>query len=266
MNNINSYTPIRDFLFNIYNPNTWFQIAVHDIKQRYKRSKIGPFWITISTSIIVIFLSSLYSQLLNVNLKEYLPYIGVSLVLWNLFSTVLNESCDTFVSSKQMLLQLRLPFYFYVFRLVCRNFIILFHNFLLLAVILFFYPNLINPILFLTLPITISLYFLSGISVGIILGVLCTRFRDITQLILNLVQLSFFVTPILWKRDMVDLDKQWIIDFNIFNHFIDIFRLPFLNQGYPINSLLIVFLFTTIMFFLSFLFFCKFKKKINFWL
>ena len=61
---------------------------------------------------------------------------------------------------------------------------------------------------------------------------------------------------------MVDIDKQWIIEFNIFNHFIDIFRIPFLNQGYPINSLLIVVLFTTIMFFYHFCFFVNLKKLI----
>lgn len=266
MTNINSPSPYEDFINNLKNSDIWFRISIHDIKQRYKRSTLGPLWVTISTSIIVFFLSILYSQLFEVPLETYLPYIGVSIILWSLFSSIIIESCEVFVGSSQMLLQLRLPFYFYIFRLVSRNFIILFHNFILLLILIFLYPNLININYLIFIPLSLIIYFLTGISIGMILGILCTRFRDITQIVINLIQLSFFLTPILWKRDMIELDNQWMIDINIFNHYLDIFRLAFLYQEYSYFSLLISIVFCLLIFSISFLMFNKFKKKINYWL
>lgn len=266
MTNINNPNPYNDFINNLKNSEIWFGVSLHDIKQRYKRSIIGPFWVTISTSIIVFFLSILYSQLFNLPLATYLPYIAVSIILWNLFSSIIIESCEVFVGSSQMLLQLRLPFYFYIFRLVSRNFIILFHNSILLLIIIFLYPGLLNLNYLFFIPISLIIYFFTGISIGMILGIFCTRFRDITQIVISIIQLSFFLTPILWKRDMVQEDRQWIIDLNIFNHYLDIFRLAFLNQEYSYNSLLISIVTCVIFFIISFLLFLKFKKKINYWL
>ena len=266
MKNINSFSSYEDFLYNLKNPGIWAQISFHDIKQRYKRSKIGPLWVTISTSIVVFFLSILYSKLLNVPLENYLPYIAISLILWGLISVTILESCEVFIGSSQMLLQLRLPFYFYIFRLVSRNFIIFAHNSILLILVMVIYPELFNFEFLIFLPISLILYFISGVSIGMICGILCTRFRDITHIAINLVQLSFFMTPILWKKEMIEENNRWIIDFNIFNHYLDIMRSAFLNQDYAYKSLLIVVIFTFILFMLSFLMFRKYKKQINYWL
>ena len=266
MDNKNSFSEIEDLIKSIKSPEAWLQISYHDIKQKYKRSTLGPFWTTVSQAIIVLFLSFLYSNLLNVPLKEYLPYLAVSFILWNLLSSIISESCDVFSSSSNMLLQLRLPFYFYIFRLVSRNFIIFFHNMIIMVIVLIIFPKIFDFNFFPYLMIGLFFYFISAVSVSMIIGIICTRFRDITQIILSLLQLSFFITPILWKKEMVGDDLQWAITFNPIVHYIDIIRYPYLGLDQNYYSLITVITISLLLFVISFLIFKKFKKKINYWL
>ena len=62
----------------------WLFLAWLDIRLRYRRSKIGPLWITLSMAIFCLTLGTVYSKLLNVDGEEYLPFLSVSFVIWGL--------------------------------------------------------------------------------------------------------------------------------------------------------------------------------------
>ena len=88
----------REFieLYNLYF--IWFKLAKLDVVKRYRRSVLGPFWITITTLVTTTALSFIYSKVLNVEILEYFPYLTIGLIYWNFVSTLLNESCDTFIN------------------------------------------------------------------------------------------------------------------------------------------------------------------------
>lgn len=266
MTNINSLSPVNDLRETIIKPEKWLFISYHDIKQRYRRSVLGPFWVTISTGVIVFFLGFLYAKLFNEPLSKHLPYVAGGLISWNYISSILNESCETFVSSSHTMKQLNLPNYFYVFRLVSRNIIILLHNLILFLIIYIFFNSLININFFFFLPFVLIIYFLAGVSVSMIFGILCLRFRDFTQIIISLTQLSFFMTPILWNVNILDEDIRWLVEYNPFYHFIEIIRSPFLDQGLNYSSITISTMVTLLLFIFSFLLLKKFHKKLNYWL
>ena len=103
----------------------WARLGWQDIKQRYRRSIIGPFWLTLSTAILVATLGLLYSQILKQPLTFYLPYIGIGIIIWSFISSCVNEACAVFISSEAAIKQLRIPLSVHAYRLVWRNLIIL---------------------------------------------------------------------------------------------------------------------------------------------
>ena len=105
-------------------PSIWWGMAWLDIKQRYRRSLLGPFWITASTGVLVAAMGPLYGTLLGQHTASYLPYLAVSLILWNFISSPINEAGTAFVSAETYIRQIPLPLSVYVFRLVARNLLI----------------------------------------------------------------------------------------------------------------------------------------------
>src|SRR6187402_1914554 len=80
---------------------------------------------------------------------------------------------------------------------------------------------------------------LNGLWVGLLLGMLCVRFRDIPQIIANVIQLLFFLTPILWKPDQLTQGRAFV-EANPFHHFVSLIREPLLGVAPSLETWLIV--------------------------
>lgn len=206
----------------------WGTLGWHDIKQRYRRSVIGPFWFTLSTAILATVLGFLYSSLFNANLAEFLPYVATGLVIWQYIGSVMSESTAVFTSSGGLIKQIRLPLSIHISRMVWRNFVIFFHSLpvvLLMLVALNRWPGLEG---LLAIPAIIMLP-LHGVWIATVIGILCVRFRDIPPIVTNLVQVSFFFTPIFWMPEVLT-DRAWLVEFNPFYHVIELIRAPLLGR------------------------------------
>ena len=169
----------------------WMSLGWQDIKQRYRRSALGPFWITLSLGVTVVMMGFLYAKLFKQDIRLYLPYLATGMVIWSLISTIVNESAAVFIQAEGIIKQIPMPFGIHILRMIWRNVIIFFHNMVVVLVILVFFK--INPswnIVF--FPVAILLIIINGYWVGILLGILGTRFRDIVQIVTNVVQILFF--------------------------------------------------------------------------
>ena len=62
----------------------WLQLGWQDIKQRYRRSTLGPLWITIATGVMALALGLLYSMLFQISVREFLPHVTVGFIIWGL--------------------------------------------------------------------------------------------------------------------------------------------------------------------------------------
>lgn len=244
----------------------WGYLGWHDIKQRYRGSTLGPFWLTISTAIMVGMLSFLYGNLFGLSLSVYTPFLAIGTVVWVLISTLLNESCTVFILSESMIKQVRQPLTLHVCRMVWRNVIIFFHNSVILLPILYLFgarPH--HDIVW--LPVSLLLIALNGIWVGLALGALCARFRDVPPIVGNLIQVVFFVTPIMWLPDtLMARGITWLITLNPVYHFIEIIRAPFLGNPITAESWLWVTGTTLSGFMLALLTLVRFRSRITYWL
>src|SRR4030095_1787042 len=114
----------------------WGMLGWQEIRQRYRGSTLGPFWLTISTGAMISGMGPLYGRLFNQDISSYFPYMAVSFVIWALIAGLVNESCAAFISTESIIKQIKLPFSVYVLRLVWKNLIIFAHNFLIIVAVL----------------------------------------------------------------------------------------------------------------------------------
>lgn len=244
----------------------WGYLGWHDIKQRYRGSTLGPFWLTISTAIMVGMLSFLYGNLFGLSLSVYAPFLALGTIVWVLISTLLNESSTVFVLSEPVIKQIRQPLTLHVCRMVWRNVIIFFHNSVILVPVLYLFGTRPNFDI-VWLPVGLLLIALNGIWVGIALGALCARFRDIPPIVGSLVQVVFFVTPIMWLPDILRARGiTWLITINPVYHFIEIIRAPFLGNAITIESWLWVLGTTFFGFTLALMLLVRSRSRIAYWL
>ena len=223
-----------DIVVGLIHWHVWSALGWHDIRQRYRRSILGPFWFTLSTLLMVGVLGFLYSQLLGQEISNYLPYLGIGLVLWQFISTSANEGCMTLIGSGNIIKQIRIPLTTHVCRMVWRNFIILLHSLPVVIVLMLLFGHSLTPKFFLLIP-GLFILLLNAVWSGIVFGILCARFRDVAPIIGNLFQVGFFLTPVMWRT--ADLkDRAWVAEINPFYHLIEIVRSPILGENVQIAS------------------------------
>ncbi len=243
----------------------WSKIAWFDVKSKYRRTVIGPFWMTISNGIIILFLALIYSKVLSRNLYEFFPYLSVGYIIWVFISTSLVEGNISFISYKHILLNIKIKSYFLVYRVMIRNIFVFFHNALIIAFVLIYFDINIDLKNFLYAFLGFTLLALNLLVTMFIVAYLCTRFRDFTQVINSIVSLLFFATPIFWYPSMLG-EYRLYINANPIYHLIEIIRGPLLGGNVVELNYYFSLAYTLVLFIVAYLIHVKFSKKIVFWL
>jgi lipopolysaccharide transport system permease protein len=241
----------------------WLRLGWNDILQRYRRSMLGPFWLTASMAIMVISLGVLYAELFNTPIHDFLPYLCIGLLVWNLISSFLTEGGTLFTGAESYIKQIRLPYSVYVFRSSWSKLIIFAHNFVIYFGILLYFGIWPGAVALLAIP-GLLLVLLNGAAVTLFIGMVSARFRDVPQLINSVVQIVFFVTPIMWKPELLR-SRTFIADFNPFYHLLEIVRTPLLGNLPSAKSYIAVLLITSVNVVVVGAFFARFRSRISYW-
>lgn len=254
---------IQDILESINRANIWLHLGWVDIQQRYRGSVLGPIWITLSMVVFVTALSIVYTRLFNQDIKTFMPFLTAGMLSWIFISTIITESADVFIASKTLIDNIKLPYFIYIFRLLWRNQIIFFHNFIvfLCVALLFKIPLNLNTLFFIPGFLLISILLLNII---LILGLLGTRFRDIPPVINSLIMVVFFVSPVTWQPDLIGTNSL-IIKLNPLFYILELMRSPLLGKVPASESWLICVSFICFSFLLAFSLFSRFRKRIPYW-
>lgn len=217
-------TAIREFHY-------WFIFGWQDIKQRYRRSVLGPWWITLSMGIYIAALAMVYSHIFKITLQTYLPFLCSGIVTWGLISAFINEGCVALSGAEYIIRQVPLPIMAHILRMIWRNLIIFCHNSIIIFATLICLPQTHFPHIWHAL-VGLILLTMCGIFYGGVLGILCLRYRDVSQIIASLIQVVFFVTPLLWEEAMLQ-QLSLLARLNPFFYLIEVLRAPLLGRGVP---------------------------------
>jgi lipopolysaccharide transport system permease protein len=253
----------QDIARSVKRRRVWNMLAWQDIKQRYRRSTVGPFWLTLSMGVQILTMGVVVSLLFGQSFGRTLPYVALGVIFWTMIAGIINEGAMAFVSSSNWILQINMPLATYVLQRVWSNIIMVAHNlaiFLVLVVIYSLY-NVTFPLFFVTLPVVL-------LSLGwapLLLAVASTRFRDLPAIVTNSFNLLFWVTPIAYQPQQLG-DKRIIVEFNPLTHMLALLRDPLLGQMPSALNLLVVVATGLVGWAIAFPFFARFRGRIAYWL
>lgn len=225
----------RDLLEGLRAWESWGMLGWHDIRQRYRRSTLGPFWITITMGATIGPIGLIFGVLLGQNVTKFMPFVASGMIIWALLSTLLTDGCLVFTSSEQIIRQIKLPYSLHVFRMVWRTLIVFAHNiWVYVATIVIFaaWPGFnvlwAIPGLFLIV--------INGVWVSLLLALACARFRDIPLIVVSVLNLLYLATPIVWMPESLRGHHTFIYELNPLYHLLELVRAPLLGLAPdPIN-------------------------------
>jgi lipopolysaccharide transport system permease protein len=220
---------IADLMRGISNWRLSHLMGLGEIRRRYARSRIGQFWLTISTAIVVAALGLVWSTLWRQPVADLMPFFAISLIVWTTISGALSEAATVFASTGPFFLNQGMSFSTAIYSLVYRQLLILLHNVptIIITILLFSAPA--GGISLVALP-GFGLLVLALVWTSYLVAIACVRFRDLTQVVQNGLMIAFFITPILWKPGQLPPDKQHLLFLNPFAALLAVVREPLLGQ------------------------------------
>jgi ABC-2 type transport system permease protein len=258
----------RDLADGLEHRQLWLHLGWQDIKQRYRRSVLGPIWITIATGTTAVAMGGLYSKLFHLQLAEHLPYVTLGLIIWGLISASILEGAEVFVANEGLIKQLPTALSVHVYRLVWRQALLFAHNIVIYAIIAIMYPKPWSWADLSVIP-ALGLIVLNCIWVSLVFGIIGTRFRDIGPLLTSVVQLLFFMTPIIWNDQTLAQQGagRWgkIIEFNPLLHYLDIVRAPLLGAPQELRHWVVVLVLTAIGWVLAAFAMRQYRSRVPYW-
>ncbi|KAB2698464.1 ABC transporter permease [Ochrobactrum sp. Kaboul] len=249
---------------------TAYRIALifgwQDIAQRYRRSRVGAFWLTLNMAVYIGALGLIFGTLFRSNMADYLPHMCAGVIIWGLISSALSEGCTTFSGASGTILQVRLPLFTHIMRTLWKNVIIFFHNIVIFPILCLILGRQLNFYVFLALP-GFLLVVLNLTWMMLILATLCCRFRDMTQIVTNLLQICFYLTPIIWTvKTLPENASKLIFELNPFYHFMQLIRAPLFGVAPELSSWLVAFGLAVVGWSFALVFFGKYRWRIPYWL
>jgi ABC-type polysaccharide/polyol phosphate export permease len=225
---------LAEFCFVARRIGTWGTLAWFDTKFRYRRTTIGPLWITLSTGVTVLAVGFVYGQIFGhptgTTIAGYMAYFAVGTVLWAFVSTTISQACVVFSQSGGLIKALPVPLLLHVFRMIARNIVLLAHNALIIVMLWVVFRWSVDWRILLCIPGLILLV-LTLFGTAVALGILGTRFRDIEQIVAALLQLMFLITPILWLPSVIrNTPASPLLDLNPAYYMIEVVRAPLLGE------------------------------------
>ena len=243
----------------------WWVLAFLEIRQRYRRSLVGQFWVTLSMAATIAGIGIVFGAIFNQPLSDYLPFLGVGIIVWGLLSGLTNDLASAFISSENYLKNYPGPRSIVIYRTIARNLISSAHNVALIPILLVLFGVPLTWWLLLTVP-AIALIACNAVWIGMLIGPLSARFRDLPQLVVNITQLAFFVTPIMFRPGQVQ-DRLWAVThLNPFASFVEILRAPILGSSPGAYHWVFAGAVTVLGFAVAIPFYARFRGRIVYWL
>jgi ABC-type polysaccharide/polyol phosphate export permease len=244
----------------------WGRLGWLDVKRRYRRTTIGPFWNSLTLAIYVLAVGTVGAALWHQNIHDYLPYLVSGMVVWTLVSSIIMESCSMYVAGQGLFRSIRFDYSILSYALVWRTFLIFLHNLAVyFVIVLVLKPSYLTFTGLLAIP-GLALVLVNGVWVSMLLGMLCLRFRDVQQLVGTIMQIAMLITPLFWPADTLTGIKRFVfVDLNPLYHVLDIVRGPLVGRVPDAISYGVMLTMTVGGWWLTFAMFKRFRRRIAYW-
>lgn len=196
-----------------------------DIKLQFRGSALGPLWLTLGTAIMIGSMGAIYGRLFHLVLRDYLPYLSISMILWQVgISGITQDACSCFTDAASSIRSTRLPFSLQAFRVLVRSAVTFSYNIVVPIAVYAIFGLLPGPVALLALP-GLGMWAMNAFALCLLLGSIGARYRDIPPIISSVLQIAFYVTPIIWNAQQLGPRGWWLI-LNPFYSLLEVVRAP----------------------------------------
>lgn len=237
-----------------------------DVRQAYRRSSFGPFWITAGMTIQILTMAFVFGMIFKTSMQEFLPFIASSIIFWSLISSTLSEGCMSFISGEAIIKQLNIPLMTHVIRVIWRNLVNFAHNVVILPLAFLVVLHGVNWNALLAIPGILLLIANLG-WMALVLALVSARFRDMPPIVSSLLMIALYLTPVMWYPSLIGNNQlaHFLLGLNPFYHLLQIVRSPLLGltptvENWGISLGLAVLGWATATFV-----FLKFRNSIAYW-
>ncbi|MEO0543699.1 MAG: ABC transporter permease [Pseudomonadota bacterium] len=242
----------------------WAVLAWHEIRFRYRRSTLGPWWITIATAIFVVFVGTVYARLLQQPVLSMVLYISAGFILWQFFSACLSDASSLFHMNRELLLNTQTTPLMLLLRTFSFNLFILAHNFPIYLVLVAITGGLALSSLAMILP-GLLLFLASTFALMTIFAIFGARFMDVPAMVPPVLQVMFLITPIMWRLEFL-ADFATYQYLNPLHHIIAVARDPMVGSIPTTLTLGIMATSTVILAWFAWSVYAKNHQRLIYWL
>jgi ABC-type polysaccharide/polyol phosphate export permease len=220
---------LTDVVYGTVRWRPWFFMGFAEVQQRYRRSFIGPFWVTLTMAIQVSVTGLLLAFLFKQDVNRYLPFICISLIIWTYFSSVMNEGAMSFISMSGIILQVRRPLWTYIMLILWRNAIVFLHTIPIFFVASWYF-GIFPSVSYILIPFALIIFVANVAWMALLIGCISARFHDIPPIVQNSLNVLVWLTPVYYNPSQISGRTLMIISLNPLTSIIEIVRGPFLND------------------------------------
>lgn len=209
-------------------------LVERDLRVRYKQTVLGVAWILIQPVASMLVFTFVFGKLAGIpsDGHPYAIFVFTALLPWTLFSASVQAASNSVVGSAQMVSKIYFPRLIIPLASIGSNIV----NFLIssvLLVLLMWYYDMSWHWELVLLPLLLLGILLTTLGIGVFLAALTVLYRDFRNITGFLLQLWFYLTPVVYPSSLVAEKWQWLMALNPMVGLIESFRAIFL--GSPLN-------------------------------
>jgi ABC-2 type transport system permease protein len=210
----------------------WALVA-RDLKVRYRRSVIGFFWSMLQPLLTLSVMTVVFSTLFRFDVANYPVYALSGILFWNFFHQSIIASMNSLRGYSHILQKLPVPMAVFPVSTVISGVVNLVLAMVPMFLIIVLTKHSVGPAL-LFLPVSIALAALFTLGAGLLLAPLAVFFGDVVELIMVLLTLLFYMTPVFYPKSIVENSSfYFLIRFNPARSILEVFRDPIYLQKVP---------------------------------
>lgn len=242
----------------------WVGLGWSDIVQSYRRTILGPFWITLNLVIFTTAITLVYGALFGMQPADYAGYVVCGMIAWLWVSGLLSEVGNTFIVFSAFLKSMPIDKSLLVWATTYKQLTTLAHQLPVYFGLMLF--GIIKPSLYTLFAIpAIGIVFLMSIPITAITSILFARYRDLPRLIGGSVIIVLLTTPVFWQPTMLSGWRKAIVYFNPIYYVIEFIRRPMLGQPLDLVTVLVVLGMTALLWVVGARFYKRYEPYVVFW-
>lgn len=258
-------SPLKEFGSALHSWPTWVFLSLNDIRTKYRRTTLGPWWLVVGTGTAMTLMAIVWSILFQLDWRNYLPYMMVGLICWQWMSSYVTQSCELLGTEfSGLLVALPTPPAIHILRFVMRGFFLFLHYlpvWFLAALVTGIWPTALS-ILF--LPLGIAMILITALAISTILGIAGARYRDLHPAVSAIMTPMMMLTPVIWQPQMLG-EYGIIVKINPFAYYLSVVRDPLLGRIPEMQTLFVAGGLTLIVSIIALLCYRRYRTSLTLW-